>query len=136
MSARGWGKDRRKCTHPIAGMKDQRAISRLWIYGGWRGMPRIEIMSQQAPRETWSELDDAILAAWMRMYEKPLAPSLTFQIVNGLGDAVLISSLDVESGAGRRAWWQGWTCSPPVTIRVRDANGDGFDFQLPLPDRR
>ena len=92
-------------------------------------------MSQKAPSESWSALDDAILAAWVRMYENPLAPPLTFQIVNGLGDEVRVSSLDLESGAERRAWWQGWTCAPPVIIRIRDANGDGFDFQLPLPDR-
>ncbi len=92
-------------------------------------------MSGQAPRETWSELDDAILAAWMRIYENPLAPPLTFQIINRVGDAVLISSLELKGGGKPRAWWEGWTYAPPITIRVRDANGEGFDFQLPVPDR-
>lgn len=90
-------------------------------------------MSEQAPRETWSDLDDVILAAWMRIYENAFTPPLTFQIVNGVGDAVLVSSLELKGGAEGRAWWEGWTYAPPVTIRVRDVNGKGFDFRLPVP---
>lgn len=54
-------------------------------------------MSQLAPRESWSDLDDAILAAWIRIYENPLAPPLTFQLINGVGDSVLVLSLALES---------------------------------------
>lgn len=92
-------------------------------------------MNQQSPREIWSDLDDVILAAWMKIYENPLAPPLTFQIINAYGDAALVSSRELEAGSSRRAWWEGWSYAPPVTIRVRDVEGNGFEFQLPIPSR-
>jgi hypothetical protein len=92
-------------------------------------------MNQHAPSEAWSDLDDVILAAWMRIYENPLAHPLTFEIINGVGDAAVVSSLELNDGAQRRAWWEGWAYMPPITIRVRDVHGKGFDFQLPIPDR-
>lgn len=89
----------------------------------------------QKPRqqEVWSDDDDVLLKAWMAIYEAPLTPPLTFEVVNAAGETVSVSALDVGAGNDRRPWWDGWSCVFPVTIHVKDINGKGFSVSLPVP---
>ena len=89
-------------------------------------------MSELGRKEVWSDDDDVLLKAWMAIYESPLTPPLTFDVVNAAGEAVTVSALDVSPDSGRGPWWDGWSCVFPVTIHVRDVRGKGFSVSLPV----
>ena len=90
-------------------------------------------MSELGQKEVWSDDDDILLKAWMAIYESPLTPPLTFQVVNAEGDSVSVSALDVGAETNRRPWWDGWSCLFPVTIHVKDVHGKGFSVSVPVP---
>src|SRR5215469_16923638 len=80
-------------------------------------------MGELGRKEVWSDDDDILLKAWMSIYERPLTPPLTFDVVNAAGEAVTVSALDVNPDNNRGPWWEGWSCVFPITIRVRDIHG-------------
>jgi hypothetical protein len=90
-------------------------------------------MDELAREEAWSDDDDVLLKAWMAIYENPLTPPLTFQVINGAGESVSVSALDVRPDRSGAPWWEGWSCKFPVTIQVRDIHGKGFSVSLPVP---
>jgi hypothetical protein len=91
-------------------------------------------MSEMGRKEVWSDDDDILLKAWMAIYESPLTPPLTFQVINGAGESVSVSALDVRPDRSGAPWWEGWSCKFPVTIQVRDIYGKGFSVSLPVPE--
>jgi hypothetical protein len=93
-------------------------------------------MSELGQKEVWSDDDDILLKAWMAIYESPLTPPLTFQVVNAAGDSVSVSALDVGAEGGRQQWWDGWSPLFPVTIHVKDIHGKGFSVSVPVPKSR
>ncbi len=80
--------------------------------------------------QTWSAWDDVMLKAWMAIYENSLTPPLIFHVVNGWGERVSVSSLDIKREAVQ-PWWSSWSYIPPVTIQVEDACGKRFELRLP-----
>lgn len=92
-------------------------------------------MGEPGGREVWSDDDDVLLKAWMAIYESPLTPPLSFEVVNAAGDAVRVSPVDVGSASDRRPWWEGWACLFPVTIHVRDVHGKGFSVSVPKSNK-
>jgi hypothetical protein len=91
-------------------------------------------MSEGEPRELWSYRDDVLLKAWTTIYQDPLTPPLTFEVVNAAGGGVSVSASDLDPGTRPRRWWDGWLPLFPVTIHVKDVNGKGFSFSLPDPE--
>ncbi|HXJ91970.1 MAG TPA: hypothetical protein VMT20_03715 [Terriglobia bacterium] len=90
-------------------------------------------MDELARKEIWSDDDDILLKAWLAIYENPLTPPLTFQVINGAGESVSVSALDVSPSRTGTPWWEGWSCVFPVTIHVTDVHGKGFSVSLPVP---
>jgi hypothetical protein len=93
-------------------------------------------MGDLGRKEVWSDDDDILLKAWMAIYESPLTPPLTFQVINAAGEAVSVSPLDLGPDSPRGPWWDGWSCVFPVTVHVRDIHGKGFSVTLPVPKSR
>ena len=85
-------------------------------------------------KEVWSDDDDVLLKAWMAIYENPLTPPLTFQVINAAGESVSVSALDV-SPESSRPWWNDWSPLFPVTIHVKDILGKGFSVSIPKSNR-
>src|SRR5215472_16342044 len=47
-------------------------------------------MDELTRKEVWSDDDDVLLKAWMAIYENPLTPPLTFQVINAAGESVSV----------------------------------------------